>query len=207
MSAVLVHSQGSDRLSAAGLRAMLRELEPRSVSLVDSAAEADVVVYASHVVSGTEMCLLRHQAEQHRAKLVLVVAKIPGIGLHNLVTCRIHAVLSRDEADSDTIGRAVHAARNGEGVFPQTLQGSLVAQLGRLEEEVLRPAGQTLTGLNPRDIEVLRLISEGLGTSEIATKLAYSERTVKNAVHSITARLGARNRAQAVAQAVREGLF
>ncbi|MEW2294536.1 response regulator transcription factor [Streptomyces sp. NPDC006743] len=207
MSAVLVHPQASDTLSATGLRAMLQELEPGSVSLVGSAADADVVVYASHAVTGTELSRLREQAERCRAKHVLVVGEIPAICLHNLVTCRIHGVLSRAETDGALIDRAVHSAHNGEGIFPPSLQGSLVVQLGQLQEKVLEPAGQTLMGLNPRDIEVLRLVSEGLCTSEIAVKLAYSERTVKNSVRSVISHLGARNRAQAVARALREGLI
>ncbi|MQA85396.1 MAG: DNA-binding response regulator, partial [Streptosporangiales bacterium] len=45
------------------------------------------------------------------------------------------------------------------------------------------------------------------GTAEIARALAYSERTVKNIIHDITTRLQLRNRAHAVAYAVREGLI
>ncbi|MBP0456603.1 helix-turn-helix transcriptional regulator [Streptomyces montanisoli] len=207
MSAVLVHPQASDRLTTKGLEAELRRLEPAEVSLVESAAQAEVVVHASHVLSGGDLCLLRAEAERHRARLVLVAGRIPGIGLSDLVTCRIHAVLRLAEADGETILGAARAARQGDGVFPPSLQGSLVAQLSHLQEEVLRRAGHDLSGLNPRDVEVLRLISEGFGTRAIAHKLAYSERTVKNAVQSITMQLGARNRAQAVAHAVREGLF
>jgi DNA-binding NarL/FixJ family response regulator len=56
-------------------------------------------------------------------------------------------------------------------------------------------------------VEVLRLLADGLDTSEIAHKLAYSERTVKNVVHDVTTRLQLRNRSHAVAYALREGLI
>ena len=62
-------------------------------------------------------------------------------------------------------------------------------------------------GLAPREVEVLRLLADGLDTSEIARKLAYSERTVKNVVHDVTTRLQLRNRSHAVAYALREGLI
>jgi len=54
---------------------------------------------------------------------------------------------------------------------------------------------------------VLRLVSDGHDTSEIATTLCYSERTVKNVLHDVTTRLNLRNRSHAVAYAMREGLI
>ncbi|WP_234341480.1 response regulator transcription factor [Streptomyces sp. NRRL S-1813] len=60
-------------------------------------------------------------------------------------------------------------------------------------------------GMAPREADVLRLIAEGLDTRQISEKLAYSERTVKNALHALMTRLHLRNRAHAVAYALREG--
>jgi len=54
---------------------------------------------------------------------------------------------------------------------------------------------------------VLRLIADGCDTSEIANRLAYSERTVKNVLHDVTTRLQLRNRSHAVAYALRQGLI
>ena len=82
-----------------------------------------------------------------------------------------------------------------------------MTHVSNIQSNVLSPRGLTLTGLSEREIEVLRLVAEGLETSEIAEKLCYSERTVKGVVHEITTRLRLRNRAQAVAYAVRQGLI
>jgi DNA-binding NarL/FixJ family response regulator len=54
---------------------------------------------------------------------------------------------------------------------------------------------------------VLRLLAEGLDTAEIAGKLAYSERTVKNILHEMLTRLGLRNRMHAVPHGLRNGLI
>src|SRR5829696_6509434 len=54
-----------------------------------------------------------------------------------------------------------------------------------------------------REVEVLRLVADGLDTAEIAAKLAYSQRTVKNVLHDVTNRLQLRNRSHAVAYALR----
>jgi len=52
---------------------------------------------------------------------------------------------------------------------------------------------------------VLALLAEGYPTREIAQRLSYSERTIKNVVQEITTRLQLRNRTQAVAYAIRRG--
>jgi DNA-binding NarL/FixJ family response regulator len=52
---------------------------------------------------------------------------------------------------------------------------------------------------------VLALLAEGYSTREIALRLAYSERTIKNILQTVTGRLHLRNRTQAVAYAVRNG--
>jgi DNA-binding NarL/FixJ family response regulator len=72
---------------------------------------------------------------------------------------------------------------------------------------VLAPRGLTFAGLTPRETEVLRLVADGFDTAEIAGRMCYSERTVKNVLHDLTTRLQLRNRSHAVAYAVREGLI
>jgi DNA-binding NarL/FixJ family response regulator len=58
-----------------------------------------------------------------------------------------------------------------------------------------------------REAEVLRLVADGLETREIAEQLCYSQRTVKGILHDVTSRFQLRNRAHAVAFALREGLI
>ena len=61
--------------------------------------------------------------------------------------------------------------------------------------------------LTPREIDVLRLMADGLDTNEIAGELCYSERTVKNVIYGVTHRLKLRNRSHAVAYALRTGMI
>ena len=65
----------------------------------------------------------------------------------------------------------------------------------------------TRSRLAQREVDVLRLVADGYDTAQIAHRLCYSERTVKNVLHGVTTRLQLRNRSHAVAYAVREGLI
>jgi DNA-binding NarL/FixJ family response regulator len=91
------------------------------------------------------------------------------------------------------------------------------------QAEQLRPANQSAgfprqwrnngpppawaVALSPRDVSVLRLLSDGQSTADIAVDLAYSESTIKNIIHDLVHQLGARNRAHAVAMAIRAGVI
>ncbi|WP_338674714.1 helix-turn-helix transcriptional regulator [Streptomyces sp. SCSIO 30461] len=95
----------------------------------------------------------------------------------------------------------------GAACMPPEFQGRLVDKIRSLQGEVLAPIGMTLSGLIPREILVLRLLSEGLDTTEIAGRLNYSERTVKHVFGGVTSRFRLRNRTQPVAFALRQGVL
>ncbi|PWS39378.1 DNA-binding response regulator [Streptomyces sp. ZEA17I] len=61
--------------------------------------------------------------------------------------------------------------------------------------------------MTPRQTAVLTLVAEGHGNAVIAQALSCSEHTVKNVIYELMARLQVRNRAHAVARAVRAGLI
>jgi DNA-binding NarL/FixJ family response regulator len=61
--------------------------------------------------------------------------------------------------------------------------------------------------LDQRRAEVLRLLAEGASTREIGESLRYSDRTIKALIQDIERELGAKSRAQAVAEAIRKGLI
>jgi DNA-binding NarL/FixJ family response regulator len=76
-----------------------------------------------------------------------------------------------------------------------------------LQSQVLSPRGLSFAVLTDREIKVLKLLADGLDTTEVGCRLFCSERTVKTIVHDITSRLNLRNRTQAVAYALRQGVI
>jgi DNA-binding NarL/FixJ family response regulator len=104
------------------------------------------------------------------------------------------------DADAESIGRALQAAAAGQSIVDAEVQRRLI------EVAAPKPADPADTGLTPREIEVLRLIAEGLSNTEIARHLVVSEATVKTHINHLFAKANLRDRAQAVAYAYRLGL-
>ena len=112
------------------------------------------------------------------------------------------------DATGEQIRHALEAASRGEAVIDPTVQHHLVRAIARTAPlEWIPPDESRLPdGLTPREATVLTLIAEGLSNAEIADRLTVSETTVKSHVNHLYAKAGARDRAQAVAYAYRNGL-
>jgi DNA-binding NarL/FixJ family response regulator len=102
-------------------------------------------------------------------------------------------------ASADEIARGIRSVAAGGSYLEPRVASKVLAQ-------VTAPR-RSAAGLSEREREVLRLVADGLPTKQIATSLSISERTVKFHVNSIFRKLGADNRAQAVALAAQRGLL
>lgn len=108
------------------------------------------------------------------------------------VSSEFAAVLPED-ASAEEIAGALHAAAAGLVVMRRA--------------DAPRAAAARDTSLTPREIEVLRMLADGLPNKIIAYRLGISEHTVKFHVTSILGRLNAASRAEAVAIGIRRGLI
>ncbi len=207
METVRVALHATDPLSLAGLARSLESRPGVRVLDAEQRAEADVTVVATDRLSSEVVSGLRRAASEVGRPVVLVVREISEAELLTAVECRVVAVLPRAGATGDRLLHSVLAAASGGGVMPPHLVGELLKHVERLQREVLTPHGLNSAGLNPREIDVLRLMAEGLDTAEIAGRLCYSERTVKNVIYGVTHRLKLRNRSHAVAYALRAGMI
>ena len=206
-SRVKVWVHASDPVSATGVAGELR-MRPE-VQVVDESdfAGAHVAVVVADEVDSNAVRAVRSLQRDGCRRVVMVVTRLDDAGLLSAVESGACGILRRSEAVAERIADAVITAANGDGSVPPDLLGRLLNQMSRLQRQVLAPRGLSLSGFSEREVDVLRLLSEGWDTAEIANKLSYSERTVKNVIHDITARLQLRNRSHAVAYAVRAGVI
>jgi len=118
------------------------------------------------------------------------------------------------DAGAAEIQQALHRVANGEAVLDPAVQRHLVEAIAQGGPGGSPPGAggsggsspRASTALTARESEVLTLIAGGLSNTEIAERLVVSEATVKSHVNHLLAKIGARDRAQAVGYAYRHGL-
>lgn len=174
-------------------------------SQADGQADASVLVLGADVVDDAVFEVLRKYWRTQMMQTVLLVGRIREAELFGALECGVKAIVRRQEASPDRVVRAIQAAARGAGDLPPDLLGGLLGNIGQSLRGGTPPGEVSLTGFSQRETDVIRLVAEGLETREIAAKLCYSERTVKNVLHGAMLRLGLRNRAHVVAYAAREG--
>jgi DNA-binding NarL/FixJ family response regulator len=195
----------SDPLTAAGVAALLVG-RPEFVLLSrQQDADADIVVVAADSVTVEFVATLRQLADRTRAKFVVILADHWSADPFAAAETGIAAVVPRSEVSAERLARAISTVSVGGADLSHDIQARLLARIRQLQREVLKPRGLNAHGLDNREVDVLRLLAAGCDLSEIAGRLSYSERTVKNILRTLTSRLGVRNRTQAVAHAMRVG--
>ncbi|MGX8903938.1 response regulator transcription factor [Streptomyces netropsis] len=199
--------RAQDPISQAGVAGQLRTRTEVRVADESDAEHAHVVVMVVDTVDEGVVRVLRQIQRTSTARGVLVITQIDEQQLVSAAECGFIGVVRRCEATPERLVQVIGTVARGEGYVPADLLGSLLEQVGRLQGEVLTPRGINFNGLSAREIEVLRLVAEGLDTTDIARKLAYSQRTIKNVLHGLMTRLNLRNRPHAAAYALRQGLI
>ena len=136
------------------------------------------------------------------ATLVILTDDVEKFLVADVLRSGVRAILPR-EAKPEEILAALQASVAGlVAIHPDAVDSLLSTDAEKQPE--LDSSDQILT---PREIEVLRMIAEGMGNKEIASKLGISDHTVKFHISSTFAKLGAVNRAEAVTLGIRLGLI
>jgi DNA-binding NarL/FixJ family response regulator len=197
----------SDPVSRAGIASQLRSnhgLETVEERQVDGDVVALVVADQMDEETAQTIRALKRRGVE---RVVLIVTRVDDTGLLSALEAGARGVLRRNQTTPENLFEAIRAAAGGEGALSPDLLGRLLDQVGRLQRQVLNPRGLSFAVLTDREIKVMKLLADGLDTAEVGRRLFYSERTVKNIVHDVTSRLNLRNRTQAVAYALRQGLI
>ncbi len=113
----------------------------------------------------------------------------------------VKAILPRESA-MDEILPAIEAAYTGLVLLDPEITQNLAARIRQSKQSIAAP-----DDLTPREIEVLRMLADGLSNREMASRLSISDHTVKFHVSSILEKLGAATRTEAVTRGIRMGLI
>ena len=108
------------------------------------------------------------------------------------------------DCSTDEIAEMVRMAASDDSTLSTGLAGAMLDEVRRLDPIPADEESERV--VTKREVEVLQLIADGCSTPEVAEQLFISQKTVKNHLASIYHKLDARDRTQAVLQAVRMGI-
>jgi DNA-binding NarL/FixJ family response regulator len=143
----------------------------------------------------------RLRAEAPEVKVVVLTTYSDDRSVLDALRAGARGYLTKD-AGGEQIHEALRRVLDDHAVIDPAVQRHLIDAIAG--EPAPRP--ELRDGLTPREAEVLSLMAGGLSNAEIASRLVVSEATVKSHVNHLFAKIGARDRAQAVAYAFRNGL-
>jgi DNA-binding NarL/FixJ family response regulator len=198
---VAVHA--ADPVTRLGMINQLRR--SAGILLVDpGAAPAGIAVVALDTLDDAALERMRTM-RRAGSRIVAVVPMLDARTILPALGAGVRAVLTRPELTGERLVNAVRCVAAGGVELPTVVVRYLVERVDRSTNTVSDDRTLRLATLTPREREVLSLLAQGLSTREVATAMAYSERTIKNVLQELTTRLELRNRTQAVAYAVRHG--
>ena len=162
-------------------------------------ATSDIVIVDAAVPNA--LAFIRDVRAASKARLIVSASSLQQKDILATMEAGAVCVLRKDTLTPESLEASVRATLQGAGVLPSDLLSGLLVAVRAGDGQ---PRSSQLTN---REEQVLRLIADGHATREVAEELCYSERTVKNVLHDIVTKLGARTRSHAVAHAVRAGLI
>ncbi|GHB78402.1 helix-turn-helix transcriptional regulator [Streptomyces viridiviolaceus] len=200
--------QADDPLTRDGTAAFLASDERLGLLDAEKLAEADILVMLTAAVTGQTLSAMSraNQLTDGRIRIVLVADQISEQQMALAVCHGLVSFLVRPYTSFSEIATAVAEAQQGRSIVPPVLMHMLLDRMRTMQKDA-SPSGLLPVELTQREIDVLRLLAEGMDTVEIATKLSYSERLIKSVIQSVVKRLGLRNRTHAVAYAIRMGIL
>ncbi len=183
--------EASDGLEAISLT---KELQP------------DVVVMDVRMprMSGVE-ATRRIKAEMPKVNILVLTAHDDDEYVFALLQAGANGYLLKT-AEIEELVQAIRTVATGKSALAPEVTGKVVAQFtsGKSLPEVLATQDEDFDGLTDRELDVLKLVGQGLSNKQIGKKLFISDRTVQAHLSNIFSKLGVSSRTEAVMHAVRK---
>ena len=175
-----------------------------AVALV-AATHPDIVLMDLRMprVDGVE-ATRRIRAEHPGTRVIVLTTYADDDSIFGALQAGARGYLTKD-AGPEELKRAIETVHAGHALLDPAVQARLLDRLGKPAPPPTAPVTFP-DGLTAREAEVLTLIAQGLSNRELQERLFVSEATVKTHINSIFSKIGARDRAQAVTYAYRNGL-
>ena len=141
--------------------------------------------------------LRRLRAEGYGVRVLLISGYEDGAIAHEAITQGAAGFLSKESEEAE-IAAAIIEVANGRSVLSPALQSALLDQIRERAPEPVQLSG--------RERELLELAAEGMSSAEIGGRLCLSTNTVKTYWQRLHEKLGASDRGNAIAEAIRRGL-
>ncbi|MEU5403804.1 response regulator transcription factor [Streptomyces sp. NPDC005963] len=122
------------------------------------------------------------------------------------ITAGASGFLLKDVSPEQLVA-AVRMVQSGDALLAPTITRRLIERFAERDEASPAIVRRDLSGLTPRELEVLRLLATGLSNAELAERLFLSPTTVKTHIGRILSKLDLRDRVQAVILAYETGLI
>jgi len=126
--------------------------------------------------------------------------------IFDLVHAGVDGYLLKD-AESAEISNAIRAVQKGESVIDPSIAKKILGELTRRQSQGEREKEGNKYRLSPREIGVLQKVSRGKTNKEIANDLMLSEKTIKNHLRNIFAKMEVDDRTKAAIKGIQEGII
>ena len=163
--------------------------------------EADLVLLDIQMRGQSGLQIARRIRKSfHSVKIIILTTYDDESYIHESLEIGVHGFLLKS-ASHESLPDSIRAVMRGERLLSPELITPVVANYEKLaQEHALREVG-----LTEDELSILTAIADGASNKEIAERLFWSEATVKRKVQEILEKLGASNRSQAIAEAIRRG--
>jgi DNA-binding NarL/FixJ family response regulator len=175
---------------------LCREVSPDVVVMDVRMPVLDGLAATAEIVGGT--------TAPNRPKVLILTTFDVDEYVYDALSAGASGFLLKDASGADLV-TAVRVVYGGDALLAPSVTRRLIDDFARLkrQERPSRPPPATLT---PREVDVLRLVARGMSNAEIAGELTLAEQTIKTHVGNMLAKLGLRDRTQAVVYAYENGL-